>query len=113
MKELLDFLADISDNHEGFFIEAEGRPESINRFLNNYNRTHPAVTIHNDGIRTLSDDVDKWGVELRLYVPCTPPTSIRRMFTRNTVYRNEYPYRLNNNEIIYELFDRGFAIGLN
>ena len=59
MRELLDFLADISDNHEGFFIEAEGRPESINRFLNNYNRTHPAVTIHNDGIRTLSDDVDK------------------------------------------------------
>ena len=50
MRELLDFLADISDNHEGFFIEAEGRPESINRFLNNYNRTHPAVTIHNDGI---------------------------------------------------------------
>lgn len=33
MRELLDFLADISDNHEGFFIEAEGRPESINRCL--------------------------------------------------------------------------------
>ena len=113
MRELLDFLADINDNNDGFFIEVEGRPGAINRFLNKYNRNHPAITIHDEGVMTLSDDVDKWGIELRLYVPYAPPTTIREMFTKNTVYRSEYPYRLNNNDIIYELFDRGFTIGLN
>ena len=113
MRELLDFLADLSENHKGFFIEVEGRAGAINRFLNDYNRTHPILTMYDEGIMTLSDNADKWGIELRLYVPYIPPVSILNMFTKNTVYRSEYPYRLNNNDIIYNLFNLGFTIGLN
>lgn len=113
MKELLDFLSAIKESGSNFFIEAEGRPKRIDNFLKDYNRTHHPVNKSSDGIICLQEDADKWGLELRLYVPVEPPSSIRRLFTRNMVYRVEYRYRLNDNNLIKALFEMGFTIGLN
>ena len=37
MEELLDFLQGIKSQGYNFFIEAEGRPDKIDSFINNYN----------------------------------------------------------------------------
>lgn len=112
--KVLDFLNDIKCNGESFFIEAEAIPRTMENFINEYNRTHtPNITSNSDGIICLQADANKWGLELRLYVPVTPPADIAELFGRNKVYKTEYTYRLNDNEIIRELFKNGCRIGIN
>lgn len=62
-----------------------------------------------DGIMLLGD-VDKWGVELRLYLNHRPDFL---PVTSNRAYRSEYPYRINDNNLIREMFDIGYRIGVN
>ena len=108
------FLAKIHAHGKSFFIEAEGRVDDIDNFIAGYNCSHSEqIGLYSDGIRVLKDDANKWGLELRLYVPETPPESLIDIFTRNTVYRPEYTYRLNDNTIIKTLLGMGFKIGLN
>ena len=58
----------------------------------------------------LDEDANKWGLELRLYLHHKPDCIIS---TRNTVYRSEYSYRINDTNVISEMFDLGYRIGLN
>ena len=112
--KLIDFLRDISSKGNSFFIEAEGKPGVINNFIINYNATHRGrIDDQSEGIILLENNANKWGLELRLYVPETPPVALLKMFTRNTVYRSEYKYRLNDNGLISELLKIGYKIGLN
>lgn len=61
----------------------------------------------------MQEDANKWGLELRLYLYDVSgvPDSIE--VTRNKKYRNEYPYRINDIEIIKELFKLEYRIGIN
>ena len=112
--ELIVFLRDISTKGDSFFIEAEGKPEAINNFIVNYNVTHmEQIDDQSEGIILLENNANKWGLELRLYVPETPPSVLLKIFTRNTVYRSEYKYRLNDNGTISELLRIGYQISLN
>ena len=98
--ELIDFLSEISSKGNSFFIEAEGKHGAINNFIVDYNTTHrKTINDRSEGIILLENGANKWGLELRLYVPETPPAVLLKMFTRNTVYRSEYKYRLNDNKI--------------
>lgn len=108
------FLTEIHSQGKTFFIEAEGRVDDIDNFIAGYNCSHSEqIGLYSDGIRVLKDDANKWGLELRLYVPEIPPESLKDAFTKNTVYRPEYKYRLNDNAIINALLGMGFEIGLN
>lgn len=112
--ELIAFLRDISSKSIPFFIEAEGRPQRIRNFVIEYNTSHKEfITSQSEGIILLDENANKWGLELRLYVTETPPTALLRMFTRNTVYRSEYRFRLNDNRLISQLLNMGYKIGLN
>lgn len=107
-QELDDF---IKASGKDVFIEAEGRPSRLRNFYAKYNAKYrPAIGDYTDGIIVLEEDANKWGLELRLYLH-EYPTCIR--VTRNKVYRNEYLYRINDVDVIWELFDLGYRIGLN
>lgn len=108
--ELLDYLRTVE-----CFIEAEGKPSSMNNFISKYNLDyHETLSVFDDGIILLQDDANKWGLELRLYVRDCPPVNVRALgFTHNDAYRNDFSYRLNSNEIVRFLFDQGYRIGIN
>ena len=113
VEKILDFLNDIKSDGKDFFIEAEAKPVIMTTFINEYNRTHaPSITVNSDGIIVLQDNANKWSLELRLYVSVAPPDDIAHLFGRNRVYKTDYPYRLNNNKLIRELYDRGCRIGI-
>ncbi|MBD5439571.1 MAG: hypothetical protein HDR33_00855 [Treponema sp.] len=109
-EKLVEFLS-----AEECFIEAEGKRSSINNFIDRYNRDFGAtLRATDDGIILLQDDANKWGLELRLYVRSCPPINVKRLgFTHNNAYRNDFTYRLNNNDIVNFLFDIGYRIGFN
>lgn len=114
LEELLAFLAEIKNNNGYFFIEAEAKFARMNSFINGYNSNHrDHIDIESEGIIVLQDDDNKYGLELRLYVPIEPPRGILYLFSRTRGYRGEYPYRLNDNEIINFLFENGCVIGEN
>lgn len=96
------------------FIEAEGKGSTIDKFINRYNsRYSTTLNAYDDGIVYLDEDKDKWGLELRCYF-CDQigfPSGVK--VTSNRVYRPEYSYRFNDVDIIWELFDLGYSIGLN
>lgn len=109
-RELINFL-----ESEDFFIEAEAKPSRMRNFIDEYNRSYNEdLSIHDDGIILLQEDANKWGLELRVYVRTCPPENVRRLgFTHNEAYRNDFSYRLNNNEIVQYLFEQGYRIGMN
>lgn len=101
----------IKASRKNIFIEAEGKPSRLRNFYIDYNSKYsPVIGNNTDGIIVLDEDANKWGLELRLYLHDRPsfiPT------TKNTVYRSEYSYRINDVTIIKEMFDLGYRIGLN
>ena len=101
----------IQQNEDSVFIEAEGKPSTLNNFFTDYNNLYsPSISNQTDGIICLEEDANKWGLELRLYLHFLPSFITT---TRNTVYRSDYPYRINDVDIIKELFSLGYRIGLN
>lgn len=110
LEELKAFLST-----EECFIEAEGKSQKIDCFIKNYNSQFgTTLSSNDDGIILLQDDANKWGLELRLYVRTCPPINVRELgFTHNNAYRNDFSYRLNNNDIVNYLFSIGYRIGFN
>ena len=107
-EELVLFLR----QQQSFFIEAEAKSNRMQRFIDEYNTTYNEnINIESDGVVLFPEDTNKWGLELRLYVNSMPPEELG--FVRNQVYRTEYTFRLNSNNVVYRLFDIGFRIGLN
>lgn len=93
------------------FIEAEGRPSRLANFYVDYNAMYsPTINGNTDGIIVLEEDANKWGLELRLYLHFYPNCI---QATRNRVYRKEYEYRINDVDVIWDLFNLGYRIGLN
>lgn len=109
---LADRLDDfIKQNESEVFIEAEGRPSRLNSFYAEYNAKYsPAISNATRGIIVLEEDANKWGLELRLYLNHKPDFV---QVTKTVTYRNDYPYRINDKQLIQELFDLGYRIGLN
>lgn len=109
-RELLDFL-----RNEEFFIEAEARPSRMRNFVDNYNSTYNQnLSFNDDGMIILQKNANKWGLELRLYVYTRPPQNVYQLgFTHNDAYRDNFSYRLNDNNAVEFLFEQGFRIGLN
>ena len=93
------------------FIEAEAKPSRLRNFYLEYNSKYtPFINNDTDGVIVLDENANKWGLELRLYMHEKPSFM---QVTRNTVYRGEYLYRINDVNVIRELFDLGYRIGLN
>lgn len=107
-QELDHFIKSLEND---VFIEAEGRPSSLGSFYEEYNSSYsPSINDFTNGIIVLDEDANKWGLELRLYLH-ENPSCIKA--THNRVYRKEYAYRVNDVDVIKEMFNLGYRIGLN
>ena len=69
-----------------------------------------SISDDSDGIIVLEEDANKWGLELRLYLHHSPACIHA---TKNRAYRNDYEYRINDVDVIWELFEMGYRIGKN
>ena len=114
MQTILDLNRFIKDSQQNVFIEAEGKPNVINKFIKDYNAKYsPMININTDGIIKLQPDANKWGLELRLYLHDKSGIPSTLKVTRNMQYRGDYIYRINDVAVIKKLFDLGYRIGLN
>lgn len=105
----LDYF--IKSNNDDVFIEAEARPSRLKNFYAEYNNKYrPCIDDNSEGIIVLEENANKRGLELRLYLHHSPDCIHA---TKNTTYRNEYEYRINNVSVIRELFELGYRIGEN
>lgn len=110
------FLQFLLINQQEIFIEAEAREDKMLKFINKYNNAYSeSVAIGDDGICLLGD-VDKWGVELRIYfndITDIPSYWGTRKYNNNNYRSAEFDYRLDNNKLVWFLFDNGYHIGYN
>lgn len=96
------------------FIEAEGKPPIIEKFLNDYNYKYGhSIDEDEDGIIVLQPDADKRGLELRMYFHDNSGIPSAIHVTRTKGYRGEYSYRINDNHLIYDMFSLGYELGYN
>lgn len=113
-RDFLDYLSELKSN---FFLEAEAKPDKMKKFIKDYNdRYTPRVSSTTDGICTLGENVDKWGVELRIYLKDTtgmPKKWTKRVYENKKYRANEFSYRIDDNELVWELFESGYRIGYN
>lgn len=101
----------IKSNNEDVFIEAEAKPSRLKSFYAEYNSKYsPSINDNSEGIIVLEKDANKWGLELRLYLHHSPACIHA---TRNRTYRNDYEYRINDVDVILDLFKMGYRIGKN
>jgi len=111
--EFLDYLR---KQKIDFFIEAEARLDRMNNFIEKYNEAYsPAIDLKTDGICQLGD-VDKWGVELRIYlnnISNMPEYWADRKYTNKVFRAGEFAYRIDDSGLVYELFNNGYRIGNN
>ncbi|MEF9985649.1 MAG: hypothetical protein RR919_00020 [Bacteroidales bacterium] len=114
MENFQEFYDFIIGSRQHFFIEAEGREDKIDRFIAKHNADYGrSINRLSDGICVLGD-VDKWGVELRIYFNCIAGIPAGWHVQRNNIYRNrQYDYRLDSNEFVEFLFNKGCVLGAN
>jgi len=111
------FLSYLHTLNGVFFIEAEAKPDQMNVFIELYNgKYHPLISVGTNGICLLNESVDKWGVELRIYIndiSNMPDEWLNRKYSNRTYRADEFSYRIDDNALVYELFNNGYRIGYN
>ena len=111
-----DFLKYLSNSGQAIFIEAEARKDKMDKFIEKYNNSYgKQIGLNSEGICLLGD-VDKWGVELRLYfndASNLPDYWDERKYTNRKYRSNEFSYRIDDNDLIRFLFDNGYQLGYN
>lgn len=109
--DLIGFLNTLDD----FFIEVEGKPQPLRHFIEEYNsKMNAGITMHTDGICQLNEDVNKWGLEFRVYKNIRPNPLLGNKFHKNNMIRHpEYEYRLSDNDLVEPLLYDGFDLGQN
>ena len=63
--------------------------------------------------RKLRKVANKWGLELRCYFNDRNGFPGGVQITSNRAYRPEYSYRFNDVDVIWDLFNLGYRIGIN
>ncbi len=111
-----DFLSYLSSSRQVIFIEAEAIEEKMNDFIRKYNdRYNKQIGLNSEGVCLLGD-VNKWGVELRIYfnnISNIPDCWDKRKYANKKYRANEFSYRIDDNALVWFLFDNGYCIGYN
>lgn len=116
MDHYIDFYKFLQISNQSIFIEVEGRSESIDKFVRYYSQNYDVINNSSEGICILNSNVDKWGVEYRIYfngIERIPQYWDDRKY-RNSKYRaSKYHYRIDDKKLVEYLFDNGYRIGYN
>lgn len=111
-----EFVEFIRESNQEIFIEAEAIQSKMVPFISRYNSEYsPNVNITSEGICLLGD-VDKWGVELRIYFNDLDgiPEYWNQKKYGNRIYRNgQFSYRIDDSNLVRHLFEESFRLGYN
>lgn len=120
IKEILEYLRKLQRGNKAIRIEAEMKIKKFDSFFEEYKATakdeRSKEEIKEDkSITLLDDNSNKWGVELRLYYQNgDKPAALKHISVAPRKDRQDpYTNRINNNNIIQELFRHGFKLGDN
>lgn len=116
MHDYIDFYNFLQENNQKIFIEVEGRPESIDKFVREYSQNYSKISHYSEGICVLNPNVDKWGVEYRIYLNVIAgiPQYWNNKKYNNKKYRsNEFKYRIDDKGLVRYLFENVYRIGYN
>lgn len=104
----------IKETGQEVFIEVEGKPDKILKFIAKYNETYGTdISMDTDGVLVLKPNANKWSLEYRLYMQEKDGAPEGLNIGPNHEYRMGYAYRINDMDLIWDLFDLGYSIGLN
>ena len=81
-----DFFEFLKNSKQEIFIEAEAKKDKMSKFIESYNNNYSeTINFDTNGICLLGD-VDKWGVELRIYF-----NNINNIpdYWKNRMYKNK------------------------
>ena len=98
-------------------IEIEAREATINNYSPHYlAKTGLNFPFGDDSVTMLPNNADKWGREMRLYFTLTDIASVPNIINQLMTIGGRLGYelwdqRLNNKDIIDELFAIGFTLG--
>lgn len=98
-------------------IEVEARQRTINNYAPTYlAQTGLPLPVTNDAVCILPDDANKWGREMRIYFTRTDRSVLPNIIAGLETGGGRFGYdkwnqRLNNKDIIDELFDYKYVIG--
>lgn len=98
-------------------IEIEAKKSVIDNYNETYEKlTGESIPIRPDYVVILSNNADKWGMEMRLYFFCANTKSVPQLVNDQMTVNGRPGYenwnkRLNSIEIINNLFALGFRIG--
>lgn len=121
LKSIVDYFKSISSSNR-IWIEVEMRHKDKNRFDTRYQTlTGQSVPINFSTYPYYvwspnADPNNKWGIELRIYFvsdDTIPPLLFTIAKNNSRSGYEQYDKRINNNEIIWELFSNGFVLGDN
>ena len=114
--EIIQFLTFLRYSRQRIFIEAEAKQDKMEEFVNKYNADYgQAIDLNTDGVCLLGN-VDKWGVELRIYFNDLTNISAyweARKYNNKKYRSDEFDYRLDDNSLVRFLFTNGYRIGYN
>lgn len=98
-------------------IEIEAREMIVNKYAPQYlAQTGINLPFGADCVTSLDNNANKWGREMRLYFTVTNPADIPQLVSQIMTVGGRPGYdtwdqRVNNREIIDDLFDIGFTLG--
>lgn len=116
LRELATYLANPKVRTE---IHAEMKPEKRNEFENMYRAATGGYQLPNPGQGSyivLQEDADKQGIQLRIYCDLLPnaPASVVDMVTdQRTQASGTIRGRINGYNIVEQILECGFVLGLN
>ena len=116
LRELATYLANPQVRTE---IHAEMKPERRNDFENMYRAATDGYQLPNPGQGSyivLQDDANKQGIQLRIYCDLLPnaPASVVGMLTdQRTKASGTIRGRINGYNIVEQILECGFVLGLN
>jgi hypothetical protein len=112
-KKYLDSIKDT------IWIDVELKPDKKNSFDKKYleyTGLEVPLNTRTKPYYLLSEDANKWGIELRLYFSKTNliTDNLLQLSVKNNMHGYEqYDRRINNNAFIWKLFDNGYNLGQN
>ncbi len=111
--EKLNEIVKYFEDNSTCLIEAEVKDTQVLSFKKTYKELTGSENIDSTHFHSIPN---KWGIELRVYYNSNDktPSEVLSLSTSNSRSGfTAYNKRINNNEIIFELFKKGFKIGVN
>jgi protein subunit release factor B len=105
----------MSYSFNSLFLEVEVHPSKVKDFEEKYLEKTGESASYQEGFQAQSN---KWGTECRIYFNA-PEETVKKLEENYNIskasrgYRDEYDYRINSQELFWNLIEKGYRLGSN